>query len=91
MATQAIKDVLKNGLPSALDRFLGPSTGFEENRTFEALPIPGSGQGTASDNAQPVDNVPGERIISGVPNAVTIGGAVLTLVAGVGLIAVAVR
>ena len=88
MASDTLKDVLANGLPGALDRFLGPSTGFEENRQIQPFPVPGAGQGVQ--NPAPVDNVPGE-FIQGVPNAVTVGGAVAAMLAGVGLIVVAVR
>ena len=75
------QDIAKNGLNSAIDRFLGPSTAYEESAQ-NTLPAAGT-QGTQDAGYRPYDDTPGQPLqTQGMDQrTLLIGGGVAVLLA----------
>jgi len=76
-----LKDITRNGVSASIDRFIGPTSAYEE--PYQNGPRPG--QNPSFESWAPVDNTPGEPVgvMGGFSNQqLAIGGAGVLLLVG---------
>lgn len=82
--SETFQDIAKNGLNSAIDRFLGPSTAYEESA--QNLPMAGTG-GTQDAGYRPYDDTPGQPLqTQGMDNRTLLIGGGVALVLAIGVV-----